>query len=329
MSKSALLRSLANSRSGVAMTEFALGAPFLLMAGLWGAEEANFALTTMKINQLAIHIADNASRIGDTSTLQNRKIYESDINEVIYGAQLQGGVGIDLYAFGRVFISSVQVDPAAGNQYIDWQRCRGAKPVGSSYGDVNDNLGTAGIGPTGEEVLAMPDDAVIFVEINYTYQPLISHRFLGRPDIRSIASFTVRDDRDLTQIYQRDPASPDPVQSCSSYAGRMVVGSDGSISDGGSSSGSSSTTTSSGGSSSTTSSGGSSTSTGGSSTTSGGSSTTSGGSGGGASSGGASSGGASSGGASSGGASSGGASSGGASSGGASSGGASSSGGRP
>ncbi|MCC6925566.1 hypothetical protein [Novosphingobium sp.] len=324
MSKSRLLRSLANSRSGVAMTEFALGAPFLLMAGLWGAEEANFALTTMKINQLAIHIADNASRIGDTSTLQDRKIYESDINEVIYGAQLQGGVGIDLYAFGRVFISSVQVDPAAGNQYIDWQRCRGAKPVGSSYGDANDNLGTAGIGPTGEEVLAMPDDAVIFVEINYTYQPLISHRFLGRPDIRSIASFTVRDDRDLTQIYQRDPASPDPVQSCSSYAGRMVVGSDGSISDGGSSSGSSSTTTSSGssstttssgGSSSTTSSGGSSTSTGGSSTTSGGSSTTSGGS--------------SSSGGSSGGASSGGASSGGASGGGASSGGASSSGGRP
>ena len=70
----AALRRLARNRSGVAMTEFALGAPFLLMAGLWGTEMANYALVNMKIGQLAVHIADNASRIGDTSMLQDRKI---------------------------------------------------------------------------------------------------------------------------------------------------------------------------------------------------------------------------------------------------------------
>jgi len=228
------LRRLVRNSSGVAMTEFALGAPFLLMAGLWGTEEANYALVNMKIGQLAVHVADNASRVGDTSTLQNRRIYESDINDVIVGAQIQGGAPIGLYDNGRVIISSLEHvwDPAGsgvGQQYIHWQRCRGAKNVASSFGDEGDIL-ASGMGPAGEEVTAEPGDAVIFVEINYTYQPLISASFLGSLDIHSIASFTVRDDRDLSQIYQRDPTHPDPVQSCSTYSGNVTIGTSGTVS---------------------------------------------------------------------------------------------------
>lgn len=222
------LRRLLRNRSGVAMTEFALGAPLLLMAGLWGAETANFALVNMKIGQLAVHLADNGSRVGDTSTLQNRKVYEADINDLLYGAQLQAG-GLDIYAHGRVIVSSLQVDPATGRQYIHWQRCRGAKQVDSAYGGEGDDVGN-GMGPAGEEVFAQPDDAVIFVEISYTYQPLVSQRFVTRPDIISIASFTVRDDRDISQLYQRDDASPDPVQRCNTYRGPMQVGTNGKIS---------------------------------------------------------------------------------------------------
>ena len=109
-------RRLLRNRSGVAMTEFALGAPFLLMAGLWGTETANYALVNMKVGQLAVHVADNASRVGDTSTLQNRKVYEADILDVLIGAQIQGGPALDLYENGRVIISSLQVSvpPTAG-----------------------------------------------------------------------------------------------------------------------------------------------------------------------------------------------------------------------
>jgi Flp pilus assembly protein TadG len=223
------LRALLRNRSGVAMTEFALGAPFLLTAGLWGAEEANYALVNMKVSQLAEHIADNASRIGDTSTLQNRRIYESDINDVIYGAQVQAGK-LGLYDNGRVTISSLEVEDGTDNQYIHWQRCRGVKNVPPAYGEEGDNLGTAGMGPTGEKVFAQPNDAVIFVEVNYTYQPLVSARFLGSLEINSIASFTVRDSRDLSQIYQRDASSPDPVQSCSDHKGDAAIGTNGSFS---------------------------------------------------------------------------------------------------
>ena len=185
------LRALLRNRSGVAMTEFALGAPFLLTAGLWGAEEANYALVNMKISQIAEHIADNASRVGDTSTLQNRKIYESDINDVIYGAQVQGGK-LNLYDNGRVVISSLEVEDGTDNQYIHWQRCRGAKNIPPQYGSEGDSFGTTGMGPAGEQVLAQAGDGVIFVEVNYTYQPLVSARFLGSLNITSIASFTIR-----------------------------------------------------------------------------------------------------------------------------------------
>ena len=220
------LRALLRNRSGVAMVEFALGAPFLLTAGLWGAEEANYALVNMKISQLAVHLADNASRIGDTSTLQNRQIYESDINDVIVGAQVQSGRKINLYDNGRVIISSLEVNPN-NNQYIHWQRCRGLKAYNSAYGKEGQDLGAAGMGPKNEEVTAQAGDAVIFVEINYTYQPLVSAKFLGSLDIYAIASFTVRDSRDLSQIYQRNPKSPDPVQTCNKYTGLATVSSNG------------------------------------------------------------------------------------------------------
>ena len=67
-----LSRRLAGNSSGTSATEFALALPLLLTAGLYGAETANLALVHMKVNQLAIHVADNASRIGDTS-----QIYQS------------------------------------------------------------------------------------------------------------------------------------------------------------------------------------------------------------------------------------------------------------
>lgn len=225
------LRALLRNRSGVAMVEFALGAPFLLTAGLWGAEEANYALVNMKISQLAEHIADNASRIGDTSTLKNRRIYETDINDLIYGAQVQSGRKLNLYDNGRVIISSLEVKSSGNNtQYIHWQRCRGLKPYKSAYGDQGQDLGTAGMGPKGQEVTAEPGDAVIFVEINYTYQPLVSAKFMGSLDIYAIASFTVRDSRDLSQIYQRNAGSPDPVQTCTKYTGNAAVSANGTFS---------------------------------------------------------------------------------------------------
>lgn len=220
MSLRCALRHLKQNRSGLAMIEFALGAPVLLTAGLWGVELANFAVANMQVGQLAVHIADNGSRVGDTSTLNDRRIYESDINDIFVGASIQGGDKLELYKHGRVIISSLQVDDASDDQFISWQRCRGMKVENSSYGFTGDGLASsfAGMGPVGEEVTAQPDDAVIFVEVFYDYQPIISSAFLFKTStIHSVATFTVRDDRDLTQVYQRDPLAPDDVSGCNVY----------------------------------------------------------------------------------------------------------------
>jgi hypothetical protein len=215
---------LARCRGGVAATEFALALPFLLGTGLMGLEVANRAIVAMQISQLASQIADNASRIGDTSTLDDRKIYEGDIDDLLRGAELQGGERIDLLEHGRVIVSSLEVVPDTDDQqYIHWQRCAGKKHHLSSYGVEGDGLSgsIAGMGPPGKEVWAFKDEAVIFVEIAYDYQPLAGTSF-GRPsEITSTASYTVRDDRDLSQIYQRDPARPDPVAACDAYGGTI------------------------------------------------------------------------------------------------------------
>jgi hypothetical protein len=119
-----------------------------------------------------------------------------------------------------VIISSLQVDDASGDQYIHWQRCRGMKTETSTYGNTGDGLATnlPGMGPSGEEVTAESGDAVIFVEVFYDYQPMISSAFLFKTStIHSISTFTVRDDRDLTQVYQRDPVKPDEVSGCDAY----------------------------------------------------------------------------------------------------------------
>jgi hypothetical protein len=222
----AALRRLRASTSGVAATEFAIALPFLLGAGLMGLEVANRAIVQMQVSQLAVLIADNGSRIGDTSTLENRKIYESDINDLLIGANIQGGSRIELFKHGRVIVSSLEVVPdTEDQQYIHWQRCLGSKNHLSSYGIEGDGLDSdmPGMGPPGEEVWAFPDEAVIFVEIAYDYRSLVGETFGFSDEVHATASFTVRDDRDLTQIYQRDAGDPDPIASCNVYEDESSV----------------------------------------------------------------------------------------------------------
>lgn len=216
-----VLAHLKRSQSGVAAVEMALGAPLVLTLGLWGAELGNLAITHMRISQLAMQLADNGSRIGDVSMLEDLKIYESDINDLLVGAKIQSGK-LDLFEHGRVVISSLEVVPGTEDtQYIHWQRCKGKRNFQSSYGGEGAGLDGSleGMGPAGEEVSAAPGDAVIFVEIEYAYQPLVSARFVPDAVIRTTATFNVRDDRDLTQIYQRNSATPDTIASCNVFTG--------------------------------------------------------------------------------------------------------------
>lgn len=215
------LHSLLADRRGIAMVEFAFIGPIILLLGLVGIEMANLATTHMRISQAAMHVADNASRIGDRDQLAAQRIFESDINDVFIGVDIQAGDRIGLLENGRVIVSSLERN-AEGGQTIKWQRCMGMKEVDSAFGGQGTGAtGTdfPGMGQSGQEVRAAQGQAVMFVEVIYDYQPILANSFtepyITPPEIRSTAAFTVRGSRDLTGIFQRNPAAP--VAACNLY----------------------------------------------------------------------------------------------------------------
>lgn len=193
------LRRLRSDCSGLALVEFAASLPFILLISLTGAELTNYASTKMRVSQVALQLADNVARIGNGSLLSNKTVKEMNINDALTGAGLQAGT-LDLYDHGRVIVSSVEGETfptnPSGEYRIRWQRCRGTKVHNSTYGDAGDDNLT-GVGPSGRQVTAPDNGAVIFVEVAYDYQPLFTNTVIPNPEIVEVAAMTVRDTRDL------------------------------------------------------------------------------------------------------------------------------------
>ncbi|MFU7528615.1 TadE/TadG family type IV pilus assembly protein [Qipengyuania sp. ASV99] len=209
------LRPLRRDESAVAMVEFAFSAPLVLGMGLLGTETAYFTITHMQVSQIAMQVADNASRVGEQDVLVARKIYEDDVNGTFIGAEKLGG-NYDIFGQGRIVLSSLQMN-ADGGQWIAWQRCRGAKAFVSKYGTEGTGAsGTGFLGMGSPRIRASSGTAVMFVEVSYTYEPVTPFEFFGDTEIEYSAAFNVRDARDLTQIYQTNPAAP--VASCGTYS---------------------------------------------------------------------------------------------------------------
>jgi hypothetical protein len=199
---------------GVVIIEMAYTLPFLLLLGFGGMEIANLTLANTRISQITLSASDNAARIASGSNLATPQVREVDINEVFTGAHLQSG-DLNFQANGRMILSSLETN-AEGGQFIRWQRCFGNRTGSpSSYGVAGVGAtGTAfpGMGPAGREVKAAAGSAVMFIEVYYTYQPLLFGSWLGPQTIRSTAAFTVRESRDLSQVYNPSPAAP--VRNC-------------------------------------------------------------------------------------------------------------------
>jgi hypothetical protein len=204
----ATLARLSRDRSGVALIEFAFAAPILLMVTLTASELTNYAVTKMRVSQIALHIADHAARMGEGSPLQAKQISETQINDMFTGAGLQAGK-LDLYDRGRVILSSLEPkdNPNSGGLYkITWQRCRGSAAGNSSYGRAGDT-DLAGMGRAGHLVTAPDGGATIFAEVQYRYRPIIDVGLVTSLDMKEIAAMPVRDRRDTTQVYNNEGAT--------------------------------------------------------------------------------------------------------------------------
>lgn len=204
---------IARDGAATSAVELGLALPFLMGLALTGTEVVSLALIHVKLNQLAITVADNASRAKQTQVTGAPQFREYDVNQVFRAAALQSeDLGIPVR--GRIILSSLQVN-GSGGQWIAWQRCWGKNTWPSRYGTQGTGAtGTAfkGMGYTSTKMTADAGTAIMFVEIAYDYKPFFLGSILPAKLIRKEAALYVRDDRDLTQIYNPSPAQP--VASC-------------------------------------------------------------------------------------------------------------------
>lgn len=220
----ATLRRLSADRRGLAMLEFALALPVVLALGCYGLETANLAIANLRVSQIASSLADNGSRMGAMTSLSTVQLRELDLNNALQAARLQGQA-IKLGTNGRVILSSLeniqQSYDTAPVQRIHWQRCFGLKSgtnYDSSYGTTSTAAGTdatkanagtssTGMGDPGAVVTAASGSALIFVEVNYDYPRIFGSTFMAPVRIHYVASFLVRDRRDLSQIFNPSPTA--------------------------------------------------------------------------------------------------------------------------
>lgn len=204
-----ILRRLHADRAAVAMVEFAYSLPVLMTLGLGGMEVANYTLAHMRVSQLAVSLADNASRAKQEVVTGVPRMREFDVNESFTAALLQAG-NLDMQNDGRLILSSLEVN-ADGGQWIHWQRCFGGSGDGSAFGAQGEGeTGTdfPGMGPPGEQVTAEASEAIMFAEAVYQYQPLMFGSLIPDRPIRKYAAMYVRDDRDLSQLFNPEPVAP-------------------------------------------------------------------------------------------------------------------------
>ncbi len=204
-----LLGQLFRDSSAVTVVEIGLATPFLMALSLTGGEVVNLTITHVRLNQLAITVADNASRAKQAQVNSAPQFREYDVDQVFTGAGLSVK-DLDFPTRGRIILSSLQVN-SAGGQWIQWQRCSGSNAYASRYGVQGTGAtGTAfkGMGKGTSPMTADADTAIMFVEVAYNYRPLFFNQVITTTVLRKEAAVYVRDDRDLTKIYPTPGLTP-------------------------------------------------------------------------------------------------------------------------
>lgn len=190
------------SKRGASLIEFAMTFPLISVMGMYGIELAYMASVNMQISQIALQVADNASRLEQTNNnTVAPTVTEVGIDSVMTGA-IKVGERFNFTQNGRIILSSLERDPATGKQFIHWQRCTGSLLVPSAYGNDTNNNGLNGttlngMGSGSTKIQAASGVAVMFVEVVYDYQGIFGTLFVENTRFRQEASYIVRDIRDL------------------------------------------------------------------------------------------------------------------------------------
>lgn len=187
------MKQIPSCQRAVAMVEFAFAAPVFLVLLMAGLEVTNLALAHLRVNQIAITVADNAGRV-------RSGIDETNIYELFAGAELIGSP-IEFPDNGRIVLSSLEPNGRTGadeGQMINWQRCYGELDVDPAYGGQGtgrtDSSLADGMGAGDNRIKSASGTAVMFVEATYSYTPRIFSILETSPiTIRYESAYNVRE----------------------------------------------------------------------------------------------------------------------------------------
>jgi Flp pilus assembly protein TadG len=190
-------RRLAQDNSGLALIEFALSLPIMMILSVSFVDLAGYINANTRVSQIALSVADNSGRV-------KQRIDETDVDAIMIGGRI-AGESISFANNGRIMLSQIEVNGLTGTnagQKITWQRCFGGKNIVSSFGvegaGATDATYAAGFGPTGNKISATQGNGVMFVEVVYDYQPLfpvgdaLVDSLRGRT-MRATAAYPVRE----------------------------------------------------------------------------------------------------------------------------------------
>lgn len=182
-----VLKRLRTATSGLAVVEFAMTAPVMIVLITYGLEASNIAISRVRIQTLTAGAADNAARVRES-------IDETDITELLMGAKTVG-TNIDFATRGRIIISSVERNAADNGLWIRWQRCDGAKNYVSTIGlqdagKTDNTLQTVGYGT--KTVSPKAGTVMIFVETAYDYKALFGDYLYGAQTFKDYRAYIVR-----------------------------------------------------------------------------------------------------------------------------------------
>lgn len=172
------LLSLLKSTEGVAMVEFALVLPILLIMFLNGYEMNRYLIVHQKVEKVAYTVTDVVT--------QSSALTISQLNQILSAATEL----MNPYSFtndGVVILSSIYQSGTTNPPIIRWQYTGGGSLAKTSL------IGTAGGNATLPSGFTLNDrDNIIIAEVYYHYTPILSGTLVNTTDIYKTAIYRPR-----------------------------------------------------------------------------------------------------------------------------------------
>ncbi len=174
----ALFRRARDDEKGIAMVEFALCAPFLLILMMGAVEVSRYIIINQKLDKVAFTVSDVVA--------QSTVLTSGGINQLLVATQDI----MEPYNFGAdgiVYITSVTKDP---NDYptVRWRHTGGGGLSGN-----NSQVGDIGLTANLPAGFTLNDrDNIIIAEVYYRFTPLLTQNVLGEMIIYKMAIYKPR-----------------------------------------------------------------------------------------------------------------------------------------